>query len=96
MGSTEKLDHKVELQLDDAVSLEIAQLRDELVLLQERQADLDGKLRDAANRQRFSSSAAGVEQARDDERKQLVLLDRLMTRIRAVEGKLLLRRRRCH
>jgi hypothetical protein len=96
MGGSDKLDHKARLLLDDAPPADATKLIDELISLQARQAELDRKLRDAANRQRFSRDSANVERAREDERSHLVLMDRLMTRMRAVEAKLLLRKRQYH
>lgn len=96
MGGSDKLDHKAGFTLDDTPPAEATKLIDELVSLQAKQAELDRKLRDAANRQRFSADITHVERAREDERSHLVLLDRLMTRMRAVEAKLLLRKRLYH
>jgi beta-lactamase class A len=73
---------------------EDARLRQELRELDEKRTQLDRRIADAVNRQRFSPDRADAEKARDDERKHLAEMDRLMTRIRAVEGKLLLLRRR--
>ncbi|WP_201831693.1 hypothetical protein [Microvirga zambiensis] len=50
---------------------------------------LDRRLSDALHRIRHGSSEDLVEQARQDERQLLTELDRLMTRMRAIEGQLL-------
>jgi hypothetical protein len=83
-------------QLDGNAPEDQARLRSELHRLDERQIELDRKLRDAACRLRFCGDPDGLRQARADEREHLAALDRLMTRIRAVEAKLLLIRRRVH
>jgi hypothetical protein len=74
--------------------LENERLRRELQELDDRRARLDRLIADAVNRQRFSPDRGDAEKARGDERGYLAEMDRLMTRIRAVEGKLLLLRRR--
>jgi hypothetical protein len=53
-------------------------------------------LRDASLRQRFGPDPESIARAQEDERHHLQILDRLMTRIRAVEAKLLIRRRQYH
>ena len=50
---------------------------------------LDTQLADALQRIRHSSAAELVEKAREDEKLLLGELDRLMTRMRAIEGQLL-------
>jgi len=50
---------------------------------------LDRQLADALHRIHHSTSAELVEKAKQDEKDFLLQLDRLMTRIRAVEGQLL-------
>jgi hypothetical protein len=50
---------------------------------------LDRQLADALHRIRHGSSPDLVEKAKQDERQLLTELDRLMTRMRAVEGQLL-------
>jgi len=50
---------------------------------------LDRQLAEALQKVRHSSSADGVESARLEERRLLAELDRLMTRMRAIEGQLL-------
>ena len=70
-----------------------AALWEELAALDRRRQDCDGRIRNAVDRQRYVSQPGAGETARDDERRLMVELDRIMTRIRAVEGKLLLKRR---
>lgn len=50
---------------------------------------LDRQLADALHRIHHASSKELAEKARQDEREFLLQLDRLMTRMRAVEGQLL-------
>lgn len=50
---------------------------------------LDRQLADAIHRIHHSKSAELVEQAAQDEKAYLAQLDRLMTRMRAIEGQLL-------
>ena len=72
------------------VTVDQAGLSEELCALDARQHALERKIRDAANRQRFSSDAQQVAQAAQDERVYVAEMDRLMTRMRAVEAQLLL------
>jgi hypothetical protein len=65
------------------------QLRQELLNLEQRMHLLDRQLADALQRIHHSGSADLVEKAKQDEKAFLSQLDRLMTRIRAVEGQLL-------
>ncbi len=65
----------------------------ELAELDARRIGLDHRLRQAEQRARYCRDAALVETARRDEAALLLELDRLMTRTRAVEGKLLLARK---
>lgn len=65
------------------------QLRQELSTLEERLSLLDRQLADALHRIHHSKSADLVEKAAQDERAYLAQLDRLMTRMRAIEGQLL-------
>lgn len=65
-------------------------LRQELTALDARRLDLDARLRDAVARQRYARDRALAERARSEEASLLADMDRLMTRIRAVEAKLLL------
>jgi hypothetical protein len=64
-------------------------LKQELGDLAEGRAKLDRKIADALNRKKFSKDPAEVARAEGDERTLLTELDRLLTRTRAVEGKLL-------
>jgi hypothetical protein len=50
---------------------------------------LDRRLANALHRIKHASTAADLEQARQDEKAILTQLDRLMTRMRAIEGQLL-------
>ena len=59
-------------------------------MLDARRLDLDARLRDAVARQRYVPDESAAERARSDEATLLADMDRLMTRIRAVEAKLLL------
>ena len=67
-----------------------AALRQELTALDARRLDIDARLREAVARQRYARDRALAEQARSEEAALLADMDRLMTRIRAVEAKLLL------
>jgi predicted nucleic acid-binding Zn-ribbon protein len=62
----------------------------ELAALDARLHELDLKIWEAINRQRYSRRPEDVERAADDLKKLVSEMDRLMTRSRAVEGKLLL------
>jgi hypothetical protein len=64
-------------------------LHQEFVDLERRMRLLDQELADAINRIRHSSSPVSVERARQDEKALLAELDRMMTRMRAIEGQLL-------
>ena len=68
---------------------ERAKLRDELARLDLSRQELDRQIRDAQQRQQYSTSADDIEAAKREERDKVVAMDRLMTRIRAVEGQLL-------
>ena len=68
---------------------ERAKLRDELARLDLSRQELDREIRDAQQRQRYSTNADEIEAAKREERHKVVAMDRLMTRIRAVEGQLL-------
>ena len=96
MESYPKLGHSPVVLTGGARSGDLAALHEKRRKLQEGLAEIDRRLRDARDRQRFCSDAAGAAKALDDERAYLVELDGLMTRIRAVEGKLLLSRRSSH
>jgi hypothetical protein len=65
------------------------QLHQEFLDLEHHMRLLDRQLADAIHRIRHGSSAELVEQARRDEKLLLSELDRLMTRMRAIEGQLL-------
>jgi hypothetical protein len=64
-------------------------LHQEFLDLEHHMRLLDRKLADALHRIRHGSSSELVEQARQDEKQLLSELDRLMTRMRAIEGQLL-------
>lgn len=96
MQSSPKLGHSPVVLTGGAQSSDLAALHEKRRALQERLIEIDQRLRNARDRQRFSSDAAGAAKALDDERAYLLELDGLMTRIRAVEGKLLLSRRSRH
>ena len=96
MSGLEKLDCMPDHRLDDTVPVDIMRLRDELYRLRERQIELDGKLRNAVMRQKFGLDHDSIAKAECDEREHLIALDRLMTRIRTVEAKLLVAKRRFH
>ena len=68
---------------------ERAKLRDELARLDLSRQELDREIRDAQQRQQYSTNADEIEAAKREERDKVVAMDRLMTRIRAVEGQLL-------
>ena len=65
------------------------QLKKEFLELEQRMRLLDRQLSDALQRVRHSSSMDSVEAAQQEERRLLAELDRLMTRMRAIEGQLL-------
>ena len=67
-------------------------LEEELDTLDVRRVELDAAIRDAQNRQRYGHDPGAVEQARAAEAALIRDLDHLMTRYRAVEGRLLLAR----
>jgi hypothetical protein len=67
-----------------------AKLQDELARLDSSRQELDRELRDAQDRQRYGTNADEIEAAKREERDKVVAMDRLMTRIRAVEGQLLM------
>ncbi len=66
-----------------------AELHQEYHDLEGRLWTLDRRLADALNLIKHASTAAALEQARQDEKAILTQLDRLMTRMRAIEGQLL-------
>lgn len=65
------------------------QLHQEFLDLEQHMRLLDRQLADALHRIRHGSSPDLVEKAKQEERQLLTELDRLMTRMRAVEGQLL-------
>ena len=65
------------------------QLQKEFLDLEHRMRLLDRQLADALQRIRHSSSMDCVELARQEEKHLLAQLDRLMTRMRAIEGQLM-------
>jgi hypothetical protein len=65
------------------------QLHQEFLDLEHHMRLLDRQLADALQRIRHGSSTDLIEKARQDERQLLTELDRLMTRMRAIEGQLL-------
>lgn len=69
-----------------------AALWQELADLDLRRQDCDRRLREASDRQRYMAEPGASEAAKADERRLVLELDRVMTRIRSVEGKLLLAR----
>lgn len=66
-----------------------SQLHQEFLDLEKAMRVLDMQLADALHRIRHGSSADLVEKAKQDEKLLLSELDRLMTRMRAIEGQLL-------
>lgn len=68
-----------------------ARLSEELCDLDAKQHVLDMKIREAAQRQRYSPDPQQVTRAARDEATYVVEMDRLMTPIRAVETQLLLK-----
>jgi DNA repair exonuclease SbcCD ATPase subunit len=67
-----------------------ARLRAELAALDARLNELDQRRREAFDRQRYGRSAENCSTAAEDLEKLVAEMDRVMTRSRAVEGKLLL------
>jgi hypothetical protein len=65
------------------------QLQKEFLELEQRMRLLDRQLADALQRIRHSSSMDCVDAANLEEKRLLAELDRLMTRMRAIEGQLL-------
>jgi hypothetical protein len=57
--------------------------------LEDRLWKLDRRLSDAINLVKHASTTADLEKARQEEKAILMQLDRLMTRMRAIEGQLL-------
>ena len=73
------------------ITVDQVRLSEELCGLDARQHALDRKVRDAADRQRYNADPAQKAQAAQDEAAYVAEMDRLMTRIRAVEAQLLLK-----
>jgi hypothetical protein len=74
------------------VALDQTKLEEELNALDARRLELDAALRDAQNRQRYGREPEAIARARAQEEALVKDLDHLMTRYRAVEGRLLLAR----
>ena len=72
------------------VTVDPVGLSEELCGLDAQQRVLEMKIREAVDRQRYSSNPQQVAQAAQDERVYVAEMDRLMTRMRAVEAQLLL------
>lgn len=73
----------------DRHALPKLELRHEYHDLEGQLWTLDRRLAEALNRIKHASTAADLELARQDEKDALLKLDRLMTRMRAIEGQLL-------
>jgi hypothetical protein len=73
------------------VSVDQARLSEELSALDAKQHGLSLKIRGAAQRQQYSFDPHQKAQAARDEAVYLAEMDRLMTRMRAVEAQLLLK-----
>ena len=73
------------------VTVDHVRLSEELCGLDARQHALDRKVRDAADRQRYGTDPGQKAQAAQDEAAYVAEMDRLMTRIRAVEAQVLLK-----
>ena len=73
----------------DCHALPKLELRQEYHDLEDRLWKLDRRLADAINLVKHASTTADLEKARQEEKAILAQLDRLMTRMRAVEGQLL-------
>jgi hypothetical protein len=69
---------------------EETRLSAELAVLDAERYRLDQVIREAVDRKRYSSDADEVARATAEERTYLVQMDHLMTRIRGLEGRLLL------
>jgi hypothetical protein len=74
------------------VAADQRKLEEELDTLDARRLELDAAIRDAQNRQRYVREPEAIERARAEEATLVRDLDHLMTRYRAVEGRLLLAR----
>jgi predicted nucleic acid-binding Zn-ribbon protein len=69
---------------------ERVKLEEELKALDLRQQQLEARIREARNRHRYSPEPEVAAQAVAEEEALVKELDHLMTRVRAVEGRLLL------
>jgi hypothetical protein len=69
---------------------ESSKLEEELKALDLRQQELEARIREAQHRQRYSREPEAAALARADEQRLVKELDHLMTRSRAIEGRLLL------
>jgi hypothetical protein len=67
-----------------------AKLEEELARLDLSRQELDRDIREAQDRQRYGTKPDEIEAAKREEHDKVVAMDRLMTRIRAVEGQLLM------
>ena len=76
------------------VTVDQVGLSEELCALDAQQHALERKIRAAVDRQRYSRDPQQVAQAAQDERVYVAEMDRLMTRMRAVEAQLLLKAER--
>jgi hypothetical protein len=76
-------------RIRDPVVFKENQLHQEFLDLEQAMRLLDMQLADALHRIRHGSSADLIEEAKRDEKLLLSELDRLMTRMRAIEGQLL-------
>jgi hypothetical protein len=72
------------------VTADEVRLAEQLASLDAQQYRLELKIRAAVHRQRYSSDPADAAKGVEEEQALLVELDRVMTRIRAVEGQLAL------
>jgi hypothetical protein len=96
MGEAKALGHSPVLLTQSDDPLRDFQLREELHALHDRLTQLNHLLRDAIHRQRFGPGLLSMSDAAADEQRYLAELNTVMTRIRAVEGQLLLRKRCLH
>jgi hypothetical protein len=76
------------------MTVDQARLSEELCDLDAKQHVLDLKIREAADQQRYSSDVRQRDRAAQDEASYVAEMDRLMTRMRAVEAQLLLKAQR--
>jgi predicted nucleic acid-binding Zn-ribbon protein len=71
----------------------IGELEREMDVLDAQRRELDLQIKNAQDRQRYSTDPAEVQRGKAEEETLLRELDRLMTRYRAMEGRLLLARK---